>query len=143
LMGADGRVRIAGFYDAVRKPSATDQDLLERMPFDPTSVRAVVGIQRFAFGRSDGEAKRASVFEPTCNICGVESGYNGPGSKTVSPCEATAKLDFRLLPDQAPMKIATLLRAPLDRSGFEDVVLSREEGEHPYRGAADPPLVRS
>ena len=143
LMGADGRVRIAGFYDAVRKPSATDQDLLERMPFDPTSVRAVVGIQRFAFGRSDGEAKRASVFEPTCNICGVESGYNGPGSKTVIPAEATGKVDFRLVPDQDPEEIAALLRAHLDREGFGDVEFSAEEGEHPYRGAADAPLVRA
>ncbi|OLC50714.1 MAG: hypothetical protein AUH67_01160 [Chloroflexi bacterium 13_1_40CM_4_69_19] len=59
------------------------------------------------------------------------------------PCEATAKVDFRLVPDQDPMKIATLLRAHLDRSGFDDVVFSAEEGEHPYRGAADSPLVRA
>src|SRR2546423_13684432 len=41
------------------------------------------------------------------------------------------------------MKIATLLRAHLDRHGFEDVEFSAEEGEHPYRGSADAPLVRA
>ena len=113
------------------------------MPFDARAPTAVVGIERFAFGRGDDEAKRASVFEPTCNICGIESGYNGPGSKTVIPAEATGKIDFRLVPDQDPSKIADLLRAHLDREGFGDVEFSAEEGEHPYRGAADAPLVRA
>src|SRR5438874_2457219 len=124
---------------------ATDADraMLERMPFDARATRAVVGIEAFAFGRTDDEAKWASVFEPTCNVCGIESGYNGPGSKTVIPAEATGKIDFRLVPDQDPMKIAALLRAHLDRHGFGDVEFSAEEGEHPYRGPADAPLVRA
>ena len=59
------------------------------------------------------------------------------------PAEATGKIDFRLVPDQDPMKIAALLRAHLDRHGFSDVEFSAEEGEHPYRGPADAPLVRA
>jgi acetylornithine deacetylase/succinyl-diaminopimelate desuccinylase-like protein len=143
LMDERGRIRIGGFYDDVRKPTSEERAMLERMPFDAQATRAVVGIERFAFGRDDAEAKRASVFEPTCNICGIESGYNGPGSKTVIPCEATGKVDFRLVPDQDPEKIAKLLRAHLDRSGFADVEFSAEEGEHPYRGPADAALVRA
>src|SRR5439155_1749146 len=77
------------------------------------------------------------------NVCGIEAGYNGPGSKTVIPREASGKIDFRLVPDQDPDKIATLLRAHLDRHGFADVEFSAEEGEHPYRGSADAPLVRA
>src|SRR5256886_5569351 len=143
LMDATGRVQIDGFYDDVRKPTDADRAMLERMPFDAKATRDVVGIERFAFGRTDDEAKWASVFEPTCNVCGIESGYNGPGSKTVIPAEATGKIDFRLVPDQDPMKIATLLRAHLDRHGFEDVEFSAEGGEQPYRGPADAPLVRA
>jgi acetylornithine deacetylase/succinyl-diaminopimelate desuccinylase-like protein len=143
LVDERGRVRIAGFYDDVRKPTRDDEAMLERMPFDARATKAVVGIDRFAFGRDDAEAKRASVFEPTCNICGIESGYNGPGSKTVIPAEASGKIDFRLVPDQDPAKIAALLRAHLDREGFTDVGFTAEEGEHPYRGPADAPLVRA
>ena len=143
LMDAKGRVQIDGFYDDVRKPTDADRAMLERMPFDAQATRDVVGIEAFAFGRDDEEAKRASVFEPTCNVCGIESGYNGPGSKTVIPAEATGKIDFRLVPDQDPEKIATLLRAHLDRRGFHDVEFTAEEGEHPYRGPADAPLVRA
>ena len=143
LMDATGRVLIEGFYADVRKPTAAEREMLERMPFDAQATKDVVGIERFAFGRTDDEAKRASVFEPTCNVCGIEAGYNGPGSKTVIPREASGKIDFRLVPDQDPDKIATLLRAHLDRSGFGDVEFSAEEGEHPYRGPADAPLVRA
>jgi len=142
-MDAKGRVQIDGFYDDVRRPTDADRAMLERMPFDAKATRDIVGIERFAFGRDDDEAKRASVFEPTCNVCGIEAGYNGPGSKTVIPAEATGKIDFRLVPDQDPMKIAALLRAHLDRHGFGDVEFSAEEGEHPYRGPADAPLVRA
>lgn len=117
--------------------------MVEAMPFDPAAVKAVVGIERFAFGRGDEEARAASVFEPTCNICGIESGYNGPGSKTVIPQLATAKVDFRLVPDQDPREIARMLREHLDRQGFGDVEFSAAQGEHPYRGRADAPLVRA
>jgi len=143
LMDEKGHVQIDGFYDDVRKPTEADRAMLERMPFDAKATREIVGVEAFAFGRDDEEAKRASVFEPTCNVCGIESGYNGPGSKTVIPAEATGKIDFRLVPDQDPEKIADLLRAHLDRRGFRDVEFSAEEGEHPYRGAADAPLVRA
>jgi acetylornithine deacetylase/succinyl-diaminopimelate desuccinylase-like protein len=143
LMGTDGRVRIEGFYDDVRELTAAEQAMLERMPFDAGATKAVVGIDRFAFDRDDLTAKRAAVFEPTCNVCGIEAGYNGPGSKTVIPHEASGKIDFRLVPDQDPATIAQLLRAHLDLHGFGDVEFTAEEGEHPYRGPADAPLVRA
>ena len=143
LMDERGRVTIAGFYDDVRTPTQAERRMVAEAPYDAKAMKELLGIERFAFGRTDDEVRYAAVFEPTCNVCGIESGYNGPGSKTVIPCEATAKVDFRLVPDQDPAKIAALLRAHLDRGGFADVVFSAEEGEHPYRGAADAPLVRA
>ena len=38
-------------------------------------------------------------------INGIFGGYTGPGTKTVIPAQATAKLSFRLVPDQQPAKI--------------------------------------
>jgi acetylornithine deacetylase/succinyl-diaminopimelate desuccinylase-like protein len=140
LMDPNGRVRIEGFYDDLPKPTTAEREMLDRMP---EATRQVVGIELFAFGRGDDAAKRASVFEPTCNVCGIESDCNGPRSKTVIPCKATGKIDFRLVPDRDPERIAKLLRAHLDQCGFGDVEFSAEEGEHPYRGPADAPLVRA
>ena len=58
---------------------------------------------------------------PTCTICGINSGYTGQGQKTVLPCYAMAKVDFRLVVDQDPKEIVSLVRQHLDGHGFGDV----------------------
>jgi acetylornithine deacetylase/succinyl-diaminopimelate desuccinylase-like protein len=73
------------------------------------------------------------LFTPTCNIAGVTTGYQGPGSKTVLPAEATAKLDFRLIPNQDPTDILSKLRRHLDGHGFEKVEILWHDGEKPVR----------
>ena len=45
------------------------------------------------------QALERLVSQPTVNIEGLVGGYTGPGGKTVLPHQATAKLDFRLVPD--------------------------------------------
>ncbi len=143
LLEPNGRIRIAGFYDAVREPTREERAAVKAAPFEPEVKKRIYQIDRFAFGRDDDAAREASVFAPTCNICGVWSGYIAPGTKTVIPSEAAAKIDFRLVPDQDPAEIARLLRRHLDANGFGDVELIAHEGEHPYRGPLDDPLVRA
>jgi acetylornithine deacetylase/succinyl-diaminopimelate desuccinylase-like protein len=87
------------------------------------------------------ELHLAEVFEPTCTICGLTSGYQGPGSKTVLPARASAKVDFRLVPDQRPERILKLLRAHLDAEGFSDVQVTDLGGEPPARTDPDDPFV--
>ncbi len=143
ILAADGRVLIDGFHDRVRRPTDAERAYVRSLPFEAEATKRAHGIERFAFGRSDDEANLASVYEPTANLCGMMTGYTGPGSKTVIPSEASAKLDFRLVPDQDPDEIAQLLRAHLDRHGFSDIEMRATEGERPYRGAMDDPLVRA
>ena len=143
LVGDDGRVRIDGFYDRVRRPTESERRHVLATPFEAATTKRTYEIDRFAFGRDDEAANLASQFEPTCNICGVWSGYTGPRSKTVTPSEAAAKLDFRLVVDQDPAEIHRLLRAHLDRHGFGDVEIAWWDGERPYRGPLDDPLVRA
>jgi acetylornithine deacetylase/succinyl-diaminopimelate desuccinylase-like protein len=88
------------------------------------------------------ELHLAEVFEPTCTICGLTSGYQGAGSKTVLPAKATAKVDFRLVPDQTPEEVLTKLRAHLDAEGFKDVKVALLGGEAPARTDPDDPFVK-
>jgi acetylornithine deacetylase/succinyl-diaminopimelate desuccinylase-like protein len=100
------------------------------------------GVKHFLKGLTGGaELHIAEVFEPTCTICGLTSGYQGPGSKTVLPALASAKVDFRLVPDQKPEKVLGLLRAHLDAQGFEDVQITDLGGEPPARTDPDDPVV--
>jgi acetylornithine deacetylase/succinyl-diaminopimelate desuccinylase-like protein len=143
LKGADERILIPGFYDDVRAASARDRALLAQLPDEFAAIKAAYQIDGFLKGVTDPDAlKHMSVFEPTCTICGLTSGYQGPGSKTVQPAEARAKVDFRLVPDQDPHDIAAKLRAHLNDAGFADVAVKVLGAEHPAKVDPDDPFVQ-
>jgi acetylornithine deacetylase/succinyl-diaminopimelate desuccinylase-like protein len=142
LKGPDERIRIPGFYDAVKPPSSRDRQLLAELPDPADEYRTRYGISHFIKGLTgSNELKVAEIFEPTCTICGLTSGYQGPGSKTVLPARASAKVDFRLVPDQTPEQVLQQLRAHLDAEGFSDVQISDLGGEAPARTDPDDPFV--
>ncbi len=142
VKGDDGRVRIPGFYDAVRPPTKRDRELMEALPETADEYRARWGVKRFLRGLTGGvELRLAEVFEPTCTICGLTSGYQGPGPKTVLPARASAKVDFRLVPEQTPEAVLEGLRAHLDAGGFEDVRIEVLGKERPARTDPDHPFV--
>src|SRR5262249_52394963 len=127
----------------VRAPSARDRELMEALPEVAEEYRSQYGIRGFIKGLTGGPALRiAEVFEPTCTICGLTSGYQGLGSKTVLPARASAKVDFRLVPDQKPEQVVKQLRAHLDAEGFADVQITLHGGEPPGRTDPDDPFIR-
>jgi acetylornithine deacetylase/succinyl-diaminopimelate desuccinylase-like protein len=135
--------RIPGFYDRVLRPNGRSLELADREPLDPDEYRRLFGIGDFMGGWDGQEARRHLLFDPTCTISGLTSGYQGPGSKTVLPADATAKVDFRLVPDQDPAEIIRLLRRHLDDQGFADVEIVEIEGEGERAARTDPdaPIV--
>lgn len=142
LKGQDERICIPGFYDDVRPPSERDVELMQALPEVADDYKARYGVQNFLKGLTGGvELQLAEVFEPTCTICGLTSGYQGPGSKTVLPARASAKVDFRLVPDQFPERILELLRLHLDTHGFSDVMIKYLGGEPPARTDPEHPFV--
>ncbi len=144
LKGPDGRVRIPGFYDRVRQPSDSDLAALASIPADDDdALLANLGLSDFLDGVRGVERLRRHLFEPTCTICGLVSGYTGEGSKTVLPNEARAKIDFRLVPDMEPAEVLQQLRQHLDAEGFQDIEIVDLGGEHPARGPLDATIVRA
>jgi acetylornithine deacetylase/succinyl-diaminopimelate desuccinylase-like protein len=142
LKGVDERIRIPGFYDDVRPPSRRDVELMAALPDAADEYKQQYGVKSFLKGLTGGvELHLAEVFEPTCTICGLTAGYQGPGSKTVLPARASAKVDFRLVPDQRPERILELLRLHLDAEGFSDVQITDLGGEPPARTDPDDPFV--
>ena len=142
LKNSDERVRIPGFYDAVMPPSDLDRQLMKELPEVAEEYKNRYGINHFLKGLSGGvELRMAEVFEPTCTICGLTSGYQGKGPKTVLPARASAKVDFRLVPDQKPEVVLEQLRAHLDAEGFSDVLITYLGGEPPARTDPNDPFV--
>jgi acetylornithine deacetylase/succinyl-diaminopimelate desuccinylase-like protein len=60
-------------------------------------------------------------FDTTMNIDGIWAGYTGPGSATIVPEKATAKIDCRLVPDQDSEQQKQLVLRHLERKGFGDI----------------------
>ena len=141
LKDADERIRIPGFYDDVRPPTEQEDAFLRDLPSEEEKLKENLELRDFVCGVRGYDYARRIVFEPTCTINGLSSGYEGPGMKTVLPSEAAAKVDFRLVPDQDPGDIAEKLRRHLAAEGFDDIQVIAHEGEFPARSDANHPFV--
>ena len=121
LKATDERVLIDGFYDHVRDWQEDELEALADLPDDDRRLLEEMALDSFLGQASGLEYRKRLYGQPTCNICGIQGGYTGPGSKTVLPAEARAKLDFRLVPDQQPEDILRKLRHHLAERGFSDI----------------------
>ncbi|MEK4406994.1 M20/M25/M40 family metallo-hydrolase [Sporosarcina sp. FSL K6-6792] len=121
LKDSQDRILIPGFYDDITPISEEESRMIRQYKISETDLLEHLGIDEFINNLKGEELKKKHIFEPTCNICGIQSGYTGEGSKTVLPSEAVAKIDFRLVPGQLPNKILVLLRTYLDAEGFIDI----------------------
>ncbi len=143
LKGPDEKILIPGFYAAVRPPSKRDRELMAAMPEVSDEYKSRFGVQTFLKGLTGGvDLRIEEVFSPTCTICGLTSGYQGPGSKTVLPARASAKVDFRLVPDQDPDDILKKLRLYLDQQGFMDIQIEDLGSDPPARTDPDDPFIQ-
>jgi acetylornithine deacetylase/succinyl-diaminopimelate desuccinylase-like protein len=144
LKGPDERILIPGFYDGIIPPTDRDRELMEALPDVAQVYKDMYGVKEFIKGIEGGTAlKMEEVFTPTCTICGLTSGYQGPGSKTVQPAFASAKVDFRLVLGQKPEDIVQKLRAHLDAEGFSDVEINFLGGEPAAQTNADDPFIKT
>jgi acetylornithine deacetylase/succinyl-diaminopimelate desuccinylase-like protein len=141
LKDADESIMVDGFYDSVRPTTAQERAAVQAMPAEEEHTAESLGLTRFVKGVRGLEYRLRHIFEPTCNIAGLSAGYEGSGVKTVIPCQATAKLDFRLVPDQTPDEILAKLRRHLDAQGFADIEVRSLSAERPARTPIDHPFV--
>lgn len=143
LKGEDERILIPGYYDNVVPPTERDWELMAALPDIATDYKERYGVNKFLKGVSGGaELRIQESFEPSCTICGLTSGYQGAGSKTVLPAKASAKVDFRIVPDQTPQEVLEKLRAHLDAHGFQDVHIEFLGGNPAGRTDPDHPFVK-
>ena len=106
---ADGRITVPGFYDGIVDPSPRQLAQWKSLGFDEKQFFASIGL-----GLSAGE-KNYSVLEqiwsrPTLEFNGITGGYQGVGTKTVIPAQASVKITCRLAPGQDPQKVLDAVR---------------------------------
>lgn len=151
LVTPDGNtVTIDGFRENVKPLTARQREmLLPRKGQEAATERAIAeykkanGIERFIDDLDTHGSMIRLMEEPTLNIQGLVAGYTGPGGKTILPNKATAKCEFRLVPDQTKDEIIAKLRAHLDKRGFNDVEVRVSGGYGPNQTDENAALVRA
>lgn len=108
LRDPQGRVNIPGFYDRVAKLSPRERKEAARLPLSAAEYRKFLGVPELFGERGYTFAEQRSA-RPTIEINGLTSGYQGEGSKTIIPAQASAKLTFRLVPKQDPAHVRKVI----------------------------------
>jgi len=101
LHNADGSIAVAGFRDGIEPPSHEELEAAEAGMATEVMYEKDIGTEASG-GQLGKSIVQRNCFEPTIEVNGIHSGYGGPGSKTVIPCQSIAKLSTRLVPGQSP-----------------------------------------
>jgi acetylornithine deacetylase/succinyl-diaminopimelate desuccinylase-like protein len=109
LWDGDGRIAVPGFYADVRELTPAEHEAMAALPFDETAFATEIGVPEL-FGEPGHIPVVRRGARPTLDICGIWSGFQGEGTKTIIPAHAHAKLSARLVPDMDPQRIYELLR---------------------------------
>ncbi|MDQ3922740.1 MAG: M20/M25/M40 family metallo-hydrolase [Actinomycetota bacterium] len=139
----NGEITLDGLEELIEPLSKEDLKAIEEIPFDEPALKASWGVEAFDRNLTGKEALKEYLLRPTANIAGIQSGYTGPGSKTIVPSEAFVKMDFRLVAGQSPEPVLELLRSHLRKRGFENVEIAYLNGVEAAKTPISSPVVRT
>jgi acetylornithine deacetylase/succinyl-diaminopimelate desuccinylase-like protein len=142
--GETRQVLIPGFYDQVDELAEAERALIAQAPITDQVGLYLTGAPALAGEQGYSLAERVSV-RPTQEIHGIVGGFTGQGKKTVIPSKAIAKVSMRLVPDQDPDEILSLLEKHLSAICPDTVSLDvRVLGKsHPVKIKYDTPAVQA
>ncbi len=104
-----GRIAIPEFYERVRSWSQQERDFMRRNgPSDAALLRDAQA--NYGWGERGYSLYERVTIRPSLNVTGITGGYQGEGVKAIIPARASAKLNFRLVPDQEPGEIEQIVR---------------------------------
>ena len=144
LKDARGRVKVAGFYDGVSKPTAKERKATASLPHSDEKYRRSLGAPELWGEKGFTTLERVSV-RPTLDINGIWSGYQGEGAKTVIPAQAHAKISMRLVPGQSSKDIARKVQAHLKLVTPKSVKVKVRNlhGGEPWVASTDHPALQA
>lgn len=139
-----GRIKVPGFYDAVTSPDAEELSRIN-FDFDEAEYEEETGKRPTGGEKSFSPLERAWL-RPTIEINGIGGGYQGPGGKTVIASHAHAKLSCRLVANQDPQQIGSLVKHYLEGmapSGIEVRVTVHDGMGKPVRTSASSRIIQA
>ena len=110
-----GRILIKGFYDNVRPISTAEKEALAKIPDVEDELRL-----EFKIADTEGNGKHLNelIMLPALNLRGMEAGHVAAQAANQIPIEARASIDFRLVPDETPDSIKSLVERHITEQGY-------------------------
>jgi len=115
MRDTSGRIRIAGFYDDVRPLTETERRALAEAPDIEAQLRHELGL---AWNEGEGQRLLELIMLPALNVRGVYAGHVGATAQNAIPTEASASIDFRLVPNQSPESVRRRVEEHIRQQGF-------------------------
>ena len=103
-----GRIQLPGFYDHVTEITPEISQQWTTFNCEEDALLHSIGLST-SIGEQGYSLLEQLWTRPSCSVNGIYGGYQGQGTKTIIPCQAGAKLSFRLVPDQDPPTIRNSL----------------------------------
>ncbi|MEX0824782.1 MAG: dipeptidase [Pirellulaceae bacterium] len=104
LVDDQGHIQIPGFYDDVLPLTDVEREEFAALPYSDTEFAKAMGVDAL-FGEAGYTSLERRWARPTFDINGLTCGHQGEGVKTIVPARASAKISFRLVPNQDPQKV--------------------------------------
>ncbi|WP_139811932.1 M20/M25/M40 family metallo-hydrolase [Ensifer aridi] len=105
-----GRVTLDGFYEGVEETPAEIKKSWETLGRTAEKFLGEVGLS-IPSGEKGRSLLELTWARPTAEVNGIIGGYTGEGFKTVIAAQASAKVSFRLVGKQDPLKVRESFRA--------------------------------
>ena len=128
LHDENGHVAVKGFYDDVLPLEDWEREMWRKLLIDADGEMLKETGAAALFGEKGFSTLERIWARPTAEINGMGSGYQGPGTKTVLPSHAMAKLTFRLVPNQEGDAIVDLVKKHLQKNLPLGVSLEMQSG---------------
>ena len=141
LHDASGEVRVAGFADSALTSDPLIETAIRDVGFDARLYFAEIGAPLPSPLPSAADLLTRQWLRPTLEFNGISGGYAGPGTKTVIPASASAKITCRLVPGQVPDDVVKAIRRHLKAAlptGFH--LTATQQGPGTSAFAIDPAL---
>ena len=104
LKDENGRVLVPGFYEGVHDPDEPHLAELRSLRFDEAHEAKAIRVPQIG-GERGIEPLVRQWLRPTLECNGIWGGYQGPGTKTIIPSWAKAKISARIVGDQDPENV--------------------------------------
>ena len=125
LKDADGKVAVPGFYNGVPELTNDERSDLRNLRFEEGVEAKVLGVPSLS-GESGRLPLERMWYRPTLECNGIWGGYQGPGNKTIIPSWAKAKLSARLVGNQDPAHVKSVVTKFLHGVAPDGVTVSIE-----------------